>query len=101
MNMENIFKSGNDESQVPYEEMLKYGNLLKEMFKFNVDLFGKLYQNTSNYYKYNTMMFGKSLENYNNTIVVKKIRKGLSLRTGMIFTTMLHDMACQIHRFKP
>lgn len=90
--MENIFKSGNDESQVPYEEMLKYGNLLKEMFKFNVDLFGKLYQNTSNYYKYNTMMFGKSLENYNQYYRSKKDKEGTFPANG-------HDIYNHVARY--
>ncbi len=85
-NMENIFKSGIDESQIPYDEMLKYG---KEMFKYNIDLFSKLYQNT---YKYNTMMLGKSLDNYNQYCRNKKYKEGTFPANG-------HDIYNYVARY--
>ena len=90
--MENIFKSGNDESQIPFEDILKSGNLLKEMFKYNVDLFGKLYQNTTNYYKFNTMMLGKSLDNYNQYYQNKKYKEGTFPANG-------HDIYNHVARY--
>lgn len=51
-------------------------NMLEEMLKYNIDLFSKLYQNTTNYYKYNTMMLGKTLDNYNQYWRNKKSKEG-------------------------
>lgn len=49
MNMENIPKSDNEETQIPFEDMQKYNKLLEKMFKYNIDIFSKLYQNTQSY----------------------------------------------------
>lgn len=93
--MNDMFKSGDDDNQISFEDMLEYykkNKAFEAMFKYNMDFYSKLLKGAANYYKYSTKMLEKLIETYNLSYRNTKDKAGTFPANG-------HDIYNYIARY--